>query len=246
MKNPYIKVAVREDDINVLNSIYIERSKFYSLQSIIGVLGVLLIFLSYKNLNYIFIGFILLLIRFKWRKKTDRAAYLLNHTKTLYKRKKYKDILPYIIELSDIYPDNRDLQIIKAECFLYNKEYEEAFLLYKKYILDVILNKGDEDAQNVLQKESHVNNLLYLLIIKEEFENTLAIEKILKNRKGDDFFSIIWRNYYMGILTYKIGEMKSAKKYFQNVYKMDSRFDDIEEVIKRVTNNESIEELLVI
>lgn len=50
--NPYLQVSEPKSSLDFLSNIEQEKSSFYPLQSLLGVVGMILIFLSFRNPIY--------------------------------------------------------------------------------------------------------------------------------------------------------------------------------------------------
>ncbi len=109
------------------------RSIHYSLQAVLGITGILLIFLSFKMPVLFFAGAIVLLIRRQWRLKTDNHAVNYRNAITALKKKKYAECIQNLSIIP--YDDNsiNYLDLVKASCFLELEDTESAYSLYKNY-----------------------------------------------------------------------------------------------------------------
>lgn len=109
------------------------RSIHYSLQAVLGITGILLIFLSFKMPVLFFAGAIVLLIRRQWRLRTDNHAINYRDAITALKKKKYNECIQNLNKIP--YDDDsiNYLNLVKASCFLELEDTASAYALYKNY-----------------------------------------------------------------------------------------------------------------
>lgn len=233
--NPHLQVSAPKSSLEFLSAIEEKRSFLYPIQSLLGVLGVILIFLSFQNPTYFFIGSVLLFLRVYWRKKSDPLLSALQQSKLYYRKKRFKKCLTSLDRLIEEYPNNYGLKLIQGECLLHMNRLDEAYEIYKKAYIHSKESYFDEFA------EKHVVYLLFLVVHFKDFKLGQDIAETYKAKQTSEYFIVLWTNYYLGIIQYYNNETKKSLKHFKKVYDLNSDFKNIPTVMKKVKQEESIE-----
>ncbi len=236
--NPYLQLSEPKTSLDFLSKIEQEKSSLYPLQSLLGVVGVILIFLSFRNPMYFFIGAALLFLRVFWRKKSDPLLSALQQSKLYYRKKRFNKCLSSLDRLIEEYPNNHGLKLIQGECYLHMNRLDEAYDLYKK---------GFEFSRESFLEESshkHMVYLLFLIVHFRDFEFGKEVVDFYRVKDNSEFFIALWSHYYLGIIYYHNQEPQKSLKHFKKVYSLNSDFKNIDKVLKKVKQKESIEFLI--
>ncbi len=233
--NPYLQVSAPKSSLEFLSTIEHKKSSFYPLQSLLGVLGVALIFLSFQNSNYFFLGSIFLFIRVYWRKKSDPLLSSLQQSKLYYRKKRFSKCLKSLEHLVKEYPNNHGLKLIQGECLLHMNRLDEAYTIYKDTF------KVSKESFLEEPSEKHIVYLLFLVVHFQDFELGLEVAEAYKVKQTSEYFIVLWTNYYLGIIQYYNNDPKKSLKHFKKVYSLNSDFKNISMVLKKLKQQERIE-----
>lgn len=170
------------------------RSKYYSIQAVLGILGIFLLFLSFKVPVSFFAGAILLFIRHQWRMKTDEHAISHRKAITALKRKKYAECIQMLDKITSKDSDTSYFSLVKASCYLELEDTEAAYQLYLNYFekipsscwSDPIYWSAQENAV-ILALEHNHQDLVKKIIYNKEDTKTNAKEKIKWKAKYTQF-----------------------------------------------------------
>jgi len=172
------------------------RSKYYSIQAALGVLGIMLVFLSFKMPVSFFAGAVLLYIRHQWRIKTD--SYAISHRKaiTALKKKKYAECIQMLDKIPSNDSESLYLPLVKASCYLELEDTENAYQLYRSFFertpssswSDPIYWSAQENAV-ILALEHNHQGLAKKIIYSDKDRKTTAKEKIKWKAKYTQFIN---------------------------------------------------------
>ena len=236
--NPYLQVSEPKSSLDFLSKIEQEKSSFYPLQSLLGVVGVILIFLSFRNPIYFFVGAAFLFLRVFWRKNTDPLLSALQQSKLYYRKKRFDKCLSSLDHLIQEYPENHGLKLIQGECYLHMNRLDEAYEIYKYGFVHSRESFLDESSQK------HMVYLLFLVVHFRDFAFGKEIAEFYQVKKNSEYFIALWCNYYLGIINYQNGDPQKSLKHFKKVYSLNSDFKNITRVLERVKKQESIDSLI--
>lgn len=236
--NPYLQLSEPKSSLDFLSSIEEKRSSFYPLQSLLGLLGVILIFLSFQSPVYFFIGATFLFIRIFWRRKSDPLLSALQQCKLYYRKKRFHKCLSSLDRLIEEYPDNHGLKLIQGECYLHMNRLDEAYEIYKKNFQHAPESFLEETSQK------HMVYLLFLVVHFRDFQIGRQISEFYKFKGNPEFFIDLWSNYYLGIIHYYNERYEQSLKNLKRVYNLNSDFKKIPEVLTKVKQRKSIENLI--
>ncbi len=241
-ENPYIKISELDQNLSVFDSLR-ERSGTKNriinyLQTLLGLTGVFLIFLSFINSSYFFIGALILVARIYWKKNESPENYHIQQAKTLYRKKRYPKAIPHLIKLTEYFPDEPYLKLMLAESYMGKGENDKAFELYHRTIMSD--SEGKIDPEVV---DKHFVNAMHLAIDKEDWNTTIFLGDKIKATKNQEFHMKLYSHYYQGIAYYHKDEQKQAKHHFKKVFEMDSEFKNIVKVLEGLKKKEEIEHL---
>lgn len=236
--NPYLQLSEPKSSLDFLNNIDEKRSYFYPLQSLLGVLGVILIFLSFREPLYFFIGATFLFLRIFWRRKSDPLLSALQQSKLYYRKKRFDKCLSSLDRLLEEYPHNHGLKLIQGECSLHMNRLDEAYEIYA--------NAFQESRESFLEESSHKHMvyLLFLIVHFRDFQFGEQVSQFYQVTENSSFFIALWSNYYLGIIHYYNDSPQKSLKHFKKVYNLNSDFKNIPKVLKKLKQKESIENLI--
>ncbi len=236
--NPYLQVSEPKSSLDFLSTIEQKKSSFYPLQSLLGVVGVMLIFLSFQMPVYFFIGAVFLFLRVFWRKKSDPLLSALQQSKLYYRKKRFNKCLASLDRLIEEYPTNYGLKLIKGECYLHMNRLGEAYEIYKYGFENSKESFLDESSQK------HMVYLLFLIVHFRDFEFGKQVAAFYRVNEKAEFFIILWSHYYLGIIYYYNEMPDKSIKHLKKVFNLNSDFKSIPKVLKKVKQRESIESLI--
>ncbi|NBG89604.1 tetratricopeptide repeat protein [Isachenkonia alkalipeptolytica] len=236
--NPYLQLSEPKSSLDFLSNLEERKSSFYPLQSLLGVLGVILIFLSFRDPLYFFIGAGLLFLRVFWRKKSDPLLSALQQSKLYYRKKRFDKCLASLDRLIEEYPNNHGLKLIQGECYLHMNRLDEAYNVYKNAFEQSPESFSSETSQK------HMVYLLFLIVHFRDFQLGERVAEFYRVKNNSEFFIVLWSNYYLGIIHYFNEDQQRALKHFKKVYNLNSDFKNIPELLKKVKQQENIETLL--
>ena len=241
-ENPYIKISELDQNLSVFDTLR-QRSGTNNrvinfLQTLLGLTGVFLIFLSFLNSSYFFIGALILVARVSWKKKESPENYHIQQGKTLYRKKRYPKAIPHLQKLREYFPDEPYLTLMLAESYMKNGDKEKAFELYQETLMND--QEGKIDPEVV---DKHFVNAMHLAVDRRDWNIVITFGDKIKGIKNQEFHMKLYSHYYQGIAYYFKNEYKQAKHHFNKVFDLDSEFKYIIKVLEGIKKKEAIEHL---
>ncbi|WFD12431.1 tetratricopeptide repeat protein [Tepidibacter hydrothermalis] len=130
----------------------------------------------------------------KWRLKTDWVEKHYLKAYKFYTSKKYDSCIPELDKVLEHPNANKDLELLKAECYSNLGNSDMAYRIYKKYFesIDIsILSASDYWAPKA--------SAIELLVNKKDFDLALVIAQSLPEEKFNGFDFSLWKNHMKGM-----------------------------------------------
>ncbi len=197
------------------------RSRFYYLQSLLGVIGILLIFITFKY-SYAFIGGIACIYgKGYWRKITDPA---LHHYKNAYKHfrtKKYRQCVEELDKTLKTPEISRDLMLVQAECLLELEDFDGAYTIYSKYFM---LKNPDTLASK--EYIPAIMNAALLCVEKGDYRLLIQLAEALPDETLDKVEYKTWKHYFRATAFMEEGNHQIAIDAFKNAVGRKQRMEE--------------------
>ena len=187
------------------------RSNYYYMQSVLGGLGILLVFITFKYPYAFIAGIACIYGKSYWRKVTDPA---LHHYKNVYKSfrsKKYSNCIEEINKVLETPAMNRDLMLVKAECYLELEDFDSAHSVYSKYF-----TIKDPKGLNSRDYIPAIMNASILSVEKDDSQLLLKLAEALPDETLDKVDYKVWKHYFRGVAFMGQKEYQVAIEAFKN------------------------------
>ena len=170
------------------------RSKNYSLQTLLGVLGYVFIFVSLFAPFMLLLSILCLYGRYGWRGKTDPIEKNYSKAYLAYRQKKFEDCITNLDIILDCPNANIDLNLVKAECYRNLGQNDNAYAIYKNYFTNNELNN-----LNSFDYLTHKVNSIDLFIDNKDFDLGLKLAQSFPDGEIKGINFTLWRNYMKGL-----------------------------------------------
>ncbi|SCY27855.1 DUF4236 domain-containing protein [Alkaliphilus peptidifermentans] len=185
------------------------KANVYPIQSVIGLLGILLIFSSFLYPMLFFVGGLLIYIVHLWRKKASPALIAYKNAYKYYNSKNYEKAIESLNEVLKHPKANYSLQLVKAECLLELERTGEAYKVYT-----IFFNKINPAELDSITYWSPKANAIFLSLENDNPKLALLITESLPNNTGEIDFRL-WKNYFKGLCFMNLSQYESAIQAFQ-------------------------------
>ncbi|WP_192930296.1 tetratricopeptide repeat protein [Alkaliphilus pronyensis] len=200
------------------------KSKVYPLQSILGIIGILFVFLSFIDLLLLFIGGLIIFIHHIWRKKTSPALVAYKNAYKEFNSKKYQEAIESLNIVLKHPKADPALELVKAECLLELDKPSQAYELYAKFF-----NEIDPVSLDSITYWSPKANAILLSIQNNNYDLALLIAESFPN-SGENTDFRLWKNYFKGLCFLGLQQYEAAVQAFQTAVgkrrNMDEPFID--------------------
>ncbi|MCC5909971.1 MAG: DUF4236 domain-containing protein [Clostridiaceae bacterium] len=197
------------------------KGKFYPLQSILGGVGIVFIFLTFLNPRLFLFGIAAIYGKGAWRKSTDKEAKSYRDALNYFKTKKYDKCIEALDHVLKHPSANKDLNLTKAECFLEMEEFDQAYFIYKEYF-----NRFNPVHLDIQQYWSPKASTIALSIEKKDYDFALKIIETLPEDTVDDIDFTLWKNYFKGQCFIGKGQYEVAIEAFKNAVGRKRRMEE--------------------
>lgn len=242
-ENPYIEISDLDQNLEVFDGLREKAGTknriINALQTLLGLSGIILIFLSFINSSYFFVGALLIVARVYWKKSESPENYHIQQARTLYRKKKYEKSIPHFNQLMKFFPDEPYLKLMKAESLMRIGERNNAFELYKKTLISESEHKIDTE-----KADKHYVNTMNLAADHADWQTIIILGRITEKIKNREFHMRLYSHYYLGMAFYHTESLKDAKYHFNKVFQLNSEFKNVKKVLKGLNKGENIDELL--
>jgi|GEM_PF-4070835 len=170
------------------------RSSYYYIQSILGGLGILLVFITFKYPYAFIAGIACIYGKSYWRKLTDPALHHYKNAFKSFRSKKYGSCIEEINKVLKAPAMNRDLMLVKAECYLELEDFGSAHSVYSKYF-----NIKDLKSLNSKEYIPAIMNAAILCVEREDSQLLLKLAEALPDETLDKVDYKVWKHYFRGV-----------------------------------------------
>ncbi len=212
-QKPKLQVIERPTAIDFLKSgLSMElKNPYDGPQRILGIVGILCIFLSFKYPLLFFIGALSILLMGLWRKKTDPQAYQVKKALRLYRQKKYLDcigVLETALEAPDADPI---LLLVIADCYLNLDNPAKAYEVYFHYFQSIDV----KTLANTIFWSPVINTIL-MAIDQRDYDFAMKLCDDLEGFKGQVTDQSLWRGYLKGLAFMGKSQYAAAIEVFKD------------------------------
>lgn len=171
------------------------KSSPYKVQTLMGFVGIGLIFSSFRYPPIFFVGAGILFLRRMWRKKTDQNQVYYQDAKVALKKKNYQQCIINLEKITSAFPKAKELLLVQASCYLELEDTQKAYVIYKTFFQSIDENQYKEEIYSPAEENA-------LLLALEEQDMGFAKQLIQRmtrcNRDGTMLAPLIKRFQELG------------------------------------------------
>ncbi|MEN1759564.1 hypothetical protein [Anoxynatronum sibiricum] len=193
------------------------RSPLYPIQASLGVLGILLIFFSFRIPLAFFAGALLLIIRRQWRKKTDAPSVAYREAIQALRRKQHAACIEALNRVMEYPKAPPFLLMVIASCHLEQENPAAAYNAYHRYFTSTSSSEWNNPVY-----WSSMENYLLLSLEKNQANTAMSVAQYLPESEEARQDARAWKSYYLGRLSYKLQRLDEAKLHFESVLNQQS------------------------
>jgi len=193
------------------------RSPFYPLQASLGIVGILLIFSSFRIPLAFFPGALLLLVRRQWRQKTDAPAVTYKKAIQALRKKQYAACIESLTLLMSHSKAPASLLLVIASCYLEQENSNAAYQTYHQYFTQTVPAQWNNPAY-----WSSMENYLLLSLERDQTDVALLVARHLPDSEEARRNAGIWKSYYIGRTLLAQHNWNEAKDAFEVVLSLQS------------------------
>ncbi|SMP45873.1 hypothetical protein, partial [Anoxynatronum buryatiense] len=193
------------------------RSPLYPLQASLGVLGILLIFFSFRIPLAFFAGALLLIIRRQWRKKTDAPSVAYREAIQALRRKQHSECIEALNRVMEYPKAPPFLLMVIASCHLEQENPAAAYDAYHRYFTSTPSSEWNNPVY-----WSSMENYLLLSLEKNQASTAMSVAQHLSESEEARPDAGAWKSYYLGRLSFKLQRFDEARLHFESVLNQQS------------------------
>ncbi|SFI10209.1 hypothetical protein SAMN05192551_106153 [Tindallia magadiensis] len=158
-----------------------KKSKQYKIQTLLGFLGIALVFSSFRYPPAFFLGAGILFFRRGWRKKTDRYQVCYQDAQMALKKKNYQKCIENLESIRCDSPKTKELLLVQASCYLELENTKKAYRLYTVFFQQITVNQYKEELYSPAEE-----NALLLALEEQDMEFAKGmIQRMLHLQRND-------------------------------------------------------------
>ena len=170
------------------------RSRFYYLQSLLGGIGIIMIFITFKYPYAFIIGAACIYGKSHWRKITDTPLHHYKNAFKFYRTKKYQQCIEELNKVLAVPEMKKELILVQAECYLELADFDSAHTTYSKFF------KG-RNPQSFSSKDyiPAIMNAAILCVANGDNELLLHLAESLPDETVEKVEYKVWKQYFRGV-----------------------------------------------
>ena len=190
------------------------KSNQYKLQAILGSLGIVFVFLSFKSLNFILLGGLCIYFKGLWRKRTDFHANRYGDAIAYLRRNNYREFVKAINDILTHPKASLDLHLAKGRAHMDLHNIQAAYQSYYHFFTNTHINNLSDSHYWPAKA-----NAIYTALKLQEFAFASKIIDSLPKKDSPNIEFAFWTYYFKGLFLLASKEYEGAIRSFKKAIK---------------------------